>query len=77
MKQTKLQQQVSSPNRKENLVHVENSKQPIKNGTRTLNEERTRPKNSRKIIKRPSKPLKHTNQKHMNKRPIQAVRRKR
>ena len=77
MKQTKLQQQVSSPNRKENLVHVENPKQPIKNGTRTLNEERTRPKNNRKIIKRPSKPLKHTNQKHMNKRPIQAVRRKR
>src|SRR5699024_2946168 len=77
MKQPKLQQQLSSLNKKEHLIHVENPNQPIKKGTRTLNEERTRPKNGRKTIKRPSKPLKRTNQKQITKRQIHAVRRKR
>lgn len=53
MKQTKSQQPLSSPNRKEHLIHVDNPKQPVKKGTQSLNEERSRPKNSRKIIKRP------------------------
>ena len=74
---TKKDQQLSSPNRIEHLVHAENLKKPIKKGTRTLNEERSRPKNTRTIIKRPSKPLKRTNQKQITKRPIHAVRRKR
>src|SRR5690625_1405152 len=74
---TKKDQQLSSPNRKEHLVHAENLKKPIKKGTRTLNDERSRPKNTRTIIKRPSKPLKRTNQKQITMRPIHATRRKR
>src|SRR5699024_12169820 len=42
MKQTKLQQQLSSPNKKEHLISADNPNQPIKKGTRTLNEERSR-----------------------------------
>lgn len=77
MKQTELQQQLSSPNRKEHLIDTANTKQPVKKGNRPLNEERSRSKNSRKIINRPSKPLKRKNQKQISKRPIHAVRRKR
>ena len=77
MKQTKLQQQLSSPNKKEHLIDTASPKQPVKKGPRPLNEERSRPKNSRKIIKRPSKPLKRKNQKQIIKRPIHATRRKR
>src|SRR5699024_2435087 len=58
MKQFKLQRQFSSPNKKEHLISADNPNQSIKKGTRTLNEEHSRPKNSRKIIKRPTKPLK-------------------
>ncbi|MGG4034380.1 YtxH domain-containing protein [Paenibacillus cisolokensis] len=75
MKQFKLQRQLSSPDRKEHFT--DNPKQPVKKGTRPINEERSRPKNSRKIIRRPSKPLKRTNQKQISKRPIHATRRKR
>jgi len=75
MKQFKLQRQLSSPDRKEHFT--DNPKQPVKKGSRSPNEERARPKNSRTIIKRPSKPLKRTNQKQISKRPIHAVRRKR
>lgn len=76
-KQTKLQQQLSSPNRKEHLTDTDNPKQPVKKGNPFLNEERSRLKNNRKIIKRPSKPLKRTNQKQITKHPIHAVKRKR
>lgn len=75
MKQSKLQQQFSSPNRKEHLT--DKPKQPVKKENRSPNEERSRPKNSRTIIKRSAKPLKRTNQKQIRKRPIHAVRRKR
>ena len=75
MKQTKLQQQLSSQDRKEHLT--DKPKQPVKKGNRPRNEERSQAKTSRTIIKRPSKPLKRTNQKQFTKRPIHAVRRKR
>ena len=75
MKQYKLQRQLSSPDRKEHFTN--NPKQPIKKETRPPHEERSRPKNSRTIIRRPSKPLKRTNQKQISKRPIHATRRKR
>nr|WP_263363178.1 YtxH domain-containing protein [Ornithinibacillus gellani] len=74
-KQFKLQRQLSSPDRKEHFIDYPN--QPVKKESRSPNEERSRPKNSRTIIKRPSKPLKSTNQKQITKRPIHAVRRKR
>ncbi|MEK4801338.1 YtxH domain-containing protein [Oceanobacillus sp. FSL K6-0118] len=74
-KQFKLQRQLSNPDRKEHFT--DNPKQPVKKGNRSPNEERSRPKSSRTIIKRPSKPLKRANRKHMNKRPIHAVKRKR
>ena len=77
MKQFKLQRQFSSPNKKEHLISSDNPNQSIKKGIRTLNEEHSRPKNSRKIIKRPTKPLKRTNQKQISKRPIHATRGKR
>ena len=75
MKQFKLQRQLSSPDRKEHFT--DHPKQPVKKENRSPNEERSRPKNSRIIIKRPSKPLKRTNQKQITKRPIHAVRRER
>lgn len=75
MKQFKLQRQLSSPDRKEHFT--DHPKQPVKKENRSPNEERSRPKNSRTSIKRPSKPLKRTNQKQITKRPIHAVRRKR
>ncbi|MBO0994969.1 YtxH domain-containing protein [Bacillus sp. SD088] len=75
MKQFKLQRQLSSPDRKEHFT--DNPKQPVKKENRSPNEELSRPKNSRTIIKRPSKPLKRTNQKQITKRPIHATRRKR
>ncbi len=75
MKQFKLQRQLSNPDRKEHFN--DNPKQPVKKENRSPNEERSRPKNSRTIIKRPSKPLKRTNQKQITKRPINASRRKR
>src|SRR5699024_2777314 len=75
IKQFKLQRQLSSPDRKEHFI--DNPKQPVKKEKRPLNEERSQPKNSRKIIKRPSKPLKRKNQKQLTKRPIHTVRRKR
>ncbi|MFD1452547.1 CD3337/EF1877 family mobilome membrane protein [Oceanobacillus sojae] len=77
IKQTKLQQRLSNPNRKEHLIDTDNPKQPVKKENRSPNEELSRPKNSRTIIKRPSKPLKRTNQKQITKRPIHAVRWKR
>src|SRR5699024_1220825 len=77
MNQTKLQQQFSSPNKKEHLISADNPNQSIKKGTRILNKEHSRPKNSRKIIKRPTKPLKRTNQKRISERPIHATRGKR
>ncbi|WP_407701315.1 MULTISPECIES: CD3337/EF1877 family mobilome membrane protein [Bacillaceae] len=77
MKQFKLQRQLSSPNKKEHLIDTASPKKTIKKGNRSLHEERSRPKNSRTIIKRPSKPLKRTNQKQISKRPIHATRRKR
>src|SRR5699024_964095 len=52
IKKPNLRKKELSQNKKEILVHVENPKQPIKNETRTLNKERPRQKNSRKIIKR-------------------------
>ena len=75
MKQFKLQRQLSSPDRKEHFT--DHPKQPVKKENRSPNEERSRPKNSRIIIKRPSKPLKRTNQKQITKRPIHAARGKR
>lgn len=75
MKQFKLQRQLSSPDRKE--YFTDNPKQPVKKENRSPNEERSRSKNSRTIIERPSKPLKRTKQKQITKRPIHAVRRKR
>ncbi|GGP08766.1 membrane protein [Oceanobacillus neutriphilus] len=75
MKKFKLQRQLSSPDRKEHFT--DNPKQPVKKENRSPNEELSRPKNSRTIIKRPSKPLKRTNQKQITKRPIHATRRKR
>lgn len=51
MKQFKLQRQLSSPDRKEHFT--DNPKQPVKKENRSPNEERSRPKNSRTIIKRP------------------------
>lgn len=75
MKQFKLQRQLPSPDRKQHFI--DHPKQPVKKENRSPHEERSRPKNSRKIIKRPSKPLKRTNQKQITKRPIHAVRRKR
>ncbi|MBS3681189.1 YtxH domain-containing protein [Ornithinibacillus massiliensis] len=75
MKQFKLQRQLSSPDRKE--YFTDNPKQPVKKENRSPNEERSRSKNSRTIIERPSKPLKRTNQKQITKRPIHATRRKR
>ncbi len=75
MKQFKLQRQLSIPDRKKHFT--DHPKQSVKKENRTPNEERSRPKNGRTIINRPSKPLKRPNQKHMNKRPIHAVRRKR
>lgn len=74
-KQFKLQRQLSSPDRKEHFT--ESPKQSVKKGNRPPHEERSRPKNSRTIIRRPSKPLKNTNQKQITKRPIHAVKRKR
>ncbi|MBQ6446057.1 MAG: YtxH domain-containing protein [Bacillus sp. (in: Bacteria)] len=75
MKQFKLQRQLSSPDRK--VYFTDNPKQPVKKENRSPNEERSRSKNSRTIIERPSKPLKRTNQKQITKRPIHATRRKR
>lgn len=75
MKQFKLQRQLSSPDRKKHFT--DNPKQPVKKENRSLNEERSLPKNSRKIIRRLSKPLKRTNRKQISKRPIHATRRKR
>ncbi|MFB7303747.1 CD3337/EF1877 family mobilome membrane protein [Heyndrickxia sporothermodurans] len=77
MKQFKLQRQLSSPDRKEHLTDTDNPNQPVKKGNRPVQEERSRSKNNRKIIKRPSEPLKRTNQKQISKRPIHASRRKR
>lgn len=51
MKQFKLQRELSSPDRKEHFT--DNPKQPVKKENRSPNEERSRPKNSRTIIKRP------------------------
>lgn len=75
MKHFKLQRQLSSPDRKEHFT--DHPKQPVKKENRSPREERSRPKNSRTIIKRPAKPLKRTNQKQISKRPIHATRRKR
>jgi len=75
MKQFKLRRELSTPSRKEDSTN--HPKQPVKKENRSTNEERSRPKTSRTIIKRPSKPLKRTNQKQITKRPIHAVRRKR
>ena len=75
MKQFKLQRQFSSPDRKEHFT--DKPKQPVKKENQSPNKEHSQPKNSRTIIKRPSKPLKSTNQKQITKRPIHAVRRKR
>ena len=75
MKQFKLQRQFSSPDRKEHFT--DKPKQPFKKENQSPNKEHSQPKNSRTIIKRPSKPLKSTNQKQITKRPIHAVRRKR
>lgn len=77
MKQTKLQQQFSSQNKKEHLISADNPNQLVKKENRPLNKERSRPKDSRKVIKHPSKPLKRTNQKQISKRPIHATRGKR
>src|SRR5699024_8932321 len=74
-KQFKLQRQLSSPDRKKHFTN--HLKQPVKKENRSPNEERSQPKNSRTVIKRPSKPLKRTNQKQPTMRPIHAVRRKR
>src|SRR5699024_2302809 len=51
MKQFKLQRQLSSPDRKEHLT--DHPKQPVKKGNGSPNKERSRPKNSRIITKRP------------------------
>ncbi|WP_339229570.1 YtxH domain-containing protein [Oceanobacillus sp. FSL K6-2867] len=74
-KQYQLQRQLSSPDRKEHLT--DHPKQSVKKEKRPYNEEHSQAKNSRTTIKRPSKPLKRTNQKQITKRPIHAVRRKR
>ncbi|WP_425542145.1 CD3337/EF1877 family mobilome membrane protein [Virgibacillus salarius] len=74
-KQFKLQRPLPSPDRKEHFT--DHPKQPVKKENRFPNEERSQVKNSRTTIKRPSKPLKRTNQKQITKRPIHAVRRKR
>lgn len=76
-KPTKLQQRLSSPHRKEHLIETDHSKQPVKKGNLPVQEERSRLKNNRKIIKRPSKPLKRTRQKQIKKRFVQTSRRKR
>ncbi|API94180.1 CD3337/EF1877 family mobilome membrane protein [Virgibacillus sp. 6R] len=76
-KPTKLQQRLSSPHRKEYLIETDHSKQPVKKGNRPIQEERSRLKNNRKIIKRPSKPLNRTRQKQIKKRFVQTSRRKR
>lgn len=72
MNQTKLQQQFSKPNK--HLISADHPNQPIQKRTRTLNEEHSRPKNSRKIIKSLTKSLKRTNQKRISERPIHATR---
>ncbi|MDQ0271583.1 hypothetical protein J2S17_003471 [Cytobacillus purgationiresistens] len=75
MKQFKLQRQLSNPDRKEHFT--DHPKQSVKKEKRPLPEERSQLKNSRKIIKRPSKSFKRTEQKQITKRSIHVVRRKR
>ncbi len=79
IEQTTLQQQLSSPNRKERLIHTDTDipKQPITKRNPSLSKKGFHLRNRQQVLKRPSKPLKRVRQKQISKHSMHINRRKR